>query len=69
MTIEEFKEYKKYLRSMSQQDLLEHTERLMMAMYSLEEENESLRRQCSRMTSHYLSGCRSVGGVTLPPGV
>ncbi|UTC25243.1 hypothetical protein P7_053 [Pectobacterium phage vB_PcaM_P7_Pc] len=69
MFFEELGSYRKYLRMMSKKDLMEHSERQMAALYSLQEENERLRQQCSRSNAQYLSACRSVGGVTLPPGV
>lgn len=69
MPFEELGSYRKYLKMMSKKDLMEHAERQMAVLYSLQEENERLKQQCSRSNAQYLSACRSVGGVTLPPGV
>lgn len=62
-------EYETYLKTMDRKALKEHNMRLMMALLSLEQENESLKQQVSRSNARYMGNCRSVGGVTLPPGV
>lgn len=69
MYLEELGSYRKYLKMMSKKDLMEHAERQMAALCSLQEENERLKQQCSRSNVQYLANCRSVGGITLPPGV
>lgn len=69
VTHEEFKKYQTYLKSLSKKDLVAHAERQMMAISQLEDDNQALKQQASRSNAQYLSSCRSVGGVTLPPGV
>lgn len=62
-------EYEDYLKNLSKKDLRELATHQLLTNMALQEKVKELKKQCSRSNSEYLSRCRSVGGVTLPPGV
>lgn len=49
-------------------ELQETIKHLQFELFYANQEIERLRVESSRSSSRYLAGCRSVGGITLPPG-
>lgn len=65
----EMQEYHDYLKTLSKKDLVEHAMHQMYALMAADEQVTELKLRQSEQSNQYLARCRSVGGVTLPPGV
>ncbi len=62
-------QFKAQFRNKTKADLIEY---LLLAVEEIEQLKYNYNRDIKAMSSanaNYLLGCRSVGGVTLPPGV
>lgn len=61
--------FRKHWKSMKKNILIDKLWEMLQFIEYQQEENENLKQQVSRTNTQYLANCRSVGGVTLPPGV
>lgn len=61
--------FRRYWKSLKKDVLIDKLWEMIQFMEYQQEENENLKQQVSRSNAQYLSSCRSVGGITLPPGV
>lgn len=69
LTTEHFDEFQKHWNSMGKKATINELWNMFMYCQELQQKVEALKEQASRHNTDYLSRCRSVGGVTLPPGV
>lgn len=61
--------FRKHWESLNKDVLVDKLWEMLQFITYMDQENNSLKEQVSRSNAQYLSRCRSVGGVTLPPGV
>lgn len=61
--------FRRYWKSLKKDVLIDKLWEMIQFMEYQQEENENLKQQVSRSNAQYLASCRSVGGITLPPGV
>lgn len=61
--------FRKHWKSLKKDVLVDKLWEMLQFITYMDQENNSLKEQVSRSNAQYLSRCRSVGGVTLPPGV
>lgn len=61
--------FRKYWKSLKKDVLVDKLWEMLKFVEYQETEIEALKQQSSRNSAQYLSVCRSVGGITLPPGV
>ena len=61
--------FRKHWNAMRKDALINKLWEMLEFINHLSEENIELRAQASLSNAQYLANCRSVGGVTLPPGV
>lgn len=54
---------------MDKKELREFAKSVLLNLADLLEKHDQLQKQYGRQSQDYLSRCRSVGGVTLPPGM
>ena len=54
--------------TMNKKELKEFAKSVLLNLAELQDKYIALQRQHSAQSAEYLSRCRSVGGVTLPPG-
>lgn len=55
--------------NMDKKELKAFAKSVLLNLADLMEKHEELQKQYNRTSNDYLSRCRSVGGVTLPPGM
>lgn len=55
--------------NMNKKELREFAKSVLLNLADLIEKHNDLQTQCKKQSQNYLANCRSVGGVTLPPGV
>lgn len=60
---------KKELKTKSQKELIEMVVHMDGLLINASQIIDALRGESEKRNTQYLSRCRSVGGVTLPPGV
>ena len=61
--------FRKHWKSLKKDVLIDKLWEMLQFIECQDIENEELRAHAGRAQAQYLSACRSVGGVTLPPGV
>lgn len=61
--------FRKHWKSLKKDVLIDKLWEMLQFIEYQNIENEKLRAHAGRAQAQYLSACRSVGGVTLPPGV
>ncbi|QPI18104.1 hypothetical protein POP15_056 [Pectobacterium phage POP15] len=61
--------FRKHWKSLKKDVLVDKLWEMLQFINYMDQENNSLKEQVSRSNAQYLSRCRSVCGVTLPPGV
>lgn len=61
--------FRKHWKSLKKDVLIDKLWEMLQIIELQNIENEELRAQVGQVNVQYLSACRSVGGVTLPPGV
>ncbi|QEG12121.1 hypothetical protein OMEGA_53 [Klebsiella phage vB_KaeM_KaOmega] len=61
--------FRKHWKSLKKDVLIDKLWEMLKFIEYQAKENDELRDQATRANTAYLSRCRSVGGVTLPPGV
>lgn len=61
--------FRKHWKSLKKDVLIDKLWEMLQFIECQSIENEELRAHAARAQAQYLSACRSVGGVTLPPGV
>lgn len=61
--------FRKHWKSLKKDVLIDKLWEMLQFIECQDIENEELRARAERAQAQYLSACRSVGGVTLPPGV
>lgn len=54
---------------MGKKELRVFAKSVLLNLADLLEKHDQLQQQYNRQSQKYLSNCRSVGGVTLPPGM
>lgn len=69
LTNEDEIDFRKYWKSLKKDVLIDKLWEMLQVIECQAIENKELRAHTARAQSQYLSACRSVGGVTLPPGV
>lgn len=69
MLPEEEVAFRKYWKTLKKDVLIDKLWEMLRYIECQSIENEELRACAGRAQAQYLSACRSVGGVTLPPGV
>lgn len=62
-------EFRKYWKGQSKESVIDQLWDMYLHCEDLGQEIGELNQQVSRSNARYLGNCRSVGGVTLPPGV
>lgn len=61
--------FRKHWKSLKKDVLIDKLWEMLQFVEYQGREIQDLKQQASLSNAQYLSGCRSVGGVTLPPGV
>lgn len=61
--------FRKHWKSLKKDVLMDKLWEMLHFIECQDREIQDLKKQASRSNARYLSGCRSVGGITLPPGV
>jgi len=61
--------FRKHWKSLKKDVLIDKLWEMLKFIEYQAKENDELRDQAARANTAYLSRCRSVGGITLPPGV
>lgn len=69
LTKEDELAFRKHWKSLKKDVLIDKLWEMLQFIECQNIENEELRAHAGRAQAQYLSACRSVGGVTLPPGV
>lgn len=69
LTREDEVDFRKYWKSAKKDVLIAQMWEMFQLIERQNIENEELRDRLSRAQADCLSRCRSVGGITLPPGV
>lgn len=69
LTLEDIQQFQKHWKTKKKDELVKQMTEFLLVIVDQEKEIEGLKEQQSRRNTDYLSRCRSVGGVTLPPGV
>lgn len=69
LTNEEEASFRKHWKSLKKDVLIDKLWEMLQIIELQNIENEELRTRVGQEHAQYLSACRSVGGVTLPPGV
>lgn len=69
LTKEDEVSFRKHWKSLKKDVLIDKLWEMLQFVECQNIENEELRERASRAQAEYLSRCRSVGGITLPPGV
>lgn len=61
--------FREYWKSLKKDILIDKLWQMLQIIECQSIKNEELRARAGRAQAQYLSTCRSVGGITLPPGV
>lgn len=69
LTNEDQVAFRKYWKTLKKDVLIDKLWEMLQIIHCQEIENDELKKYAGRANAEYLSRCRSVGGVTLPPGV
>lgn len=69
LTAEELADFRKYWKTLKKDVLVDKLEEMLQYISYQANEIEDLKALSSQANINYLARCRSVGGVTLPPGV
>ena len=69
LTDEDKVAFRKHWGSLKKDKLIDKLWEMLQFLEYQQHENEELKSQLARSNSQYMGNCRSVGGVTLPPGV
>lgn len=67
MNDKEARKILKHMRSLSREELEVEFLGFIQAHISLVEENGNLKKDIAYSNGRYLAGCKSSGGITLPP--
>lgn len=69
MTEQEFTKLKKLVETANRKELNEAHLELILAYEELSQKVDQLMKDKTSLNTAYLSRCRSVNGITLPPGM
>lgn len=61
--------FRRYWKSLKKDVLIDKLWEMLHFIECQDREIQDLKQQSSRSNAQYMANCRSVGGITLPPGV
>ncbi|QYC52554.1 hypothetical protein [Salmonella phage SSBI34] len=69
LTKEDEVAFRKYWKTLKKDHLMDKMWEMLQFMAYQQHKNDELEEQLARSNTQCMGNCRSVGGVTLPPGV
>lgn len=69
LTPEDEVAFRKYWKTLKKDELIDKLWEMLRFMEYQQHENDRMKELVAQNNNDHLSRCRSVGGVTLPPGV